>query len=67
MHASWLNQVEIYFSILQRNATATGDFADLNDLANRILAYVRCGWAWLEAWIWWWWKGQWSRASWVLV
>ncbi len=39
VHASWLNQVEIYFSILQRKAIATGDFADLADLAHRILAF----------------------------
>ena len=39
VHASWLNQVEIYFSILQRKAITTGDFADLDDLAARILAF----------------------------
>ena len=39
IHASWLNQVEIYFSILQRKAIATGDFAHLDDLAARILAF----------------------------
>jgi transposase len=39
VHASWLNQVEIYFSILQRKAIQTGDFADLDDLAQRILAF----------------------------
>jgi transposase len=39
IHASWLNQVEIYFSILQRKAIATGDFASLDDLAARILAF----------------------------
>jgi transposase len=39
VHASWLNQVEIYFSILQRKAITTGDFADLDDLAKRILAF----------------------------
>ena len=39
VHASWLNQVEIYFSILQRKAIATGDFANLDDLASRILAF----------------------------
>jgi len=39
VHASWLNQVEIYFSILQRKAIQTGDFADLDDLATRILAF----------------------------
>ncbi len=39
VHASWLNQVEIYFSILQRKAITTGDFANLDDLAQRILAF----------------------------
>lgn len=39
VHASWLNQVEIYFSILQRKAITTGDFADLDDLAQRILSF----------------------------
>lgn len=39
VHASWLNQIEIYFSILQRKAISPVDFTDLNDLANRILAF----------------------------
>jgi hypothetical protein len=39
IHASWLNQVEIYFSILQRKAISPGDFADLDALAERILAF----------------------------
>ena len=39
VHASWLNQVEVYFSIVQRKAIATGDFADLEELAERILAF----------------------------
>jgi len=39
VHASWLNQIEIYFSILQRKAIAPVDFADLDDLATRILAF----------------------------
>lgn len=39
VHASWLNQVEIYFSILQRKAITPGDFADLDALADRILAF----------------------------
>jgi transposase len=39
VHASWLNQIEIYFSILQRKAISPVDFADLNDLAARILAF----------------------------
>lgn len=39
VHASWLNQIEIYFSILQRKAIAPVDFADLDDLADRILSF----------------------------
>ena len=39
VHASWLNQVEIYFSILQRKAISPADFADLDELATRILAF----------------------------
>jgi DDE superfamily endonuclease len=30
VHASWLNQIEIYFWILQRKALTPNDFADLN-------------------------------------
>lgn len=39
IHASWLNQVEIYFSVLQRKAISPVDFADLAALAERILAF----------------------------
>jgi transposase len=39
VHASWLNQIEIYFSILQRKAITPGDFADLDHLAERVLAF----------------------------
>lgn len=39
IHASWLNQVEIYFSVLQRKAITPVDFADLDALAERILAF----------------------------
>jgi transposase len=39
IHASWLNQVEIYFSILQRKAISPTDFADLDDLATRIIEF----------------------------
>jgi hypothetical protein len=37
VHASWLNQVEMYFSILQRKAITGGDFKNLGELAERIL------------------------------
>jgi hypothetical protein len=39
VHASWLNQVEIYFSILQRKVLTPNDFADLDALRDRIRLY----------------------------
>ena len=39
VHASWLNQVEIYFSILQRKAITGGNFKDLEKLAERVIAF----------------------------
>lgn len=39
VHASWLNQVEIYFSILQRKLLTPDDSDDLITLAERILAF----------------------------
>jgi hypothetical protein len=39
IHASWLNQIEIYFSILQRKALTPNDFVDLDALAARIAAF----------------------------
>ena len=34
VHASWLNQVEIYFSIIQRKVLSPNDFTDLNLVAS---------------------------------
>jgi hypothetical protein len=39
IHASWLNQIEVYFSILQCKALTPNDFADLDALAARITAF----------------------------
>ena len=39
IHASWLNQIEIYFSIIQRKVLTPNDFPDLNALAERILEF----------------------------
>ena len=39
VHASWLNQVEIYFSILQRKAISPNNFRDLDELGERITAF----------------------------
>jgi hypothetical protein len=38
-HASWLNQIEIYFSIVQRKTLTPCHFSDLDDLAARILGF----------------------------
>jgi transposase len=38
-HASWLNQIELYFSILQRKVLTPNDCADLAALEERLLAY----------------------------
>ncbi len=38
-HASWLNQIEIYFSILQRKALTPAEFASPAALAVRILGF----------------------------
>jgi len=39
-HASWLNQVEIFFSILQRRLLRNGVFDSEADLAEQMLAFV---------------------------
>ena len=36
LHASWLNQIEIYFSIVQRKVLQPNDFADLAVLARTL-------------------------------
>ena len=41
IHASWLNQAEIYFSIVQRKVVTPNDFADLDTLAHHLLAFGR--------------------------
>jgi len=39
VHASWLNQVEIYFSIIQRKVLTPKDFADLEAVRLRLALY----------------------------
>jgi len=39
IHASWLNQVEIYFSIVQRKVLTPNDFSSLAELEQRLLAF----------------------------
>lgn len=39
VHAFWLNQVEVYFSVLQRKLLSPDDFKGLDELASQILAF----------------------------
>jgi hypothetical protein len=41
VHASWLNQVEIYNSIIQRKVLTPNDFADLAEIEARLAAFER--------------------------
>lgn len=39
VHASWLNQIEIYFSIIQRKVLTPNDFDGLDQLAQRLFDF----------------------------
>ena len=39
VHTSWLNQVAIYFSIVQRKVLTPNDFSSLHQLQQRLLAF----------------------------
>src|SRR5438128_8846959 len=39
VHASWLNQIEIYFSIVQRKILTPNDFASLAEVEDRLLRF----------------------------
>jgi transposase len=39
-HASWLNQIEIWFSTLSRKAIRRGDFGSVGDLEDKIIAFI---------------------------
>ena len=41
VHASWLNQIEIYFSVVQRKVLTPNDFADLAEVEQRLLDFER--------------------------
>lgn len=40
VHCSWMNQVEQWFSILQRKRLKLSNFADLTDLADKIATFI---------------------------
>lgn len=39
-HGSWLNQIEIWFGVLQKRVLRRGNFVSKADLTRRILAYI---------------------------
>lgn len=39
VHASWLNQVEVYFSVIQRKVLTPNDFASLDEVRLRLALY----------------------------
>ena len=41
LHASWINQVEIWFSILQRRVIRYGDFATREELQARVEGFIK--------------------------
>jgi hypothetical protein len=41
IHASWVNQAEIYFSVVERKVVTPNDFADLGTLQQQLLAFGR--------------------------
>jgi hypothetical protein len=41
VHASWLNQIEIYFSIVQRKALTPNDFRSLADVEDRLRRFQK--------------------------
>jgi transposase len=40
-YSSWLNQVEIWFSKIQRHVITRGVFTSVNDLARKLMGYIR--------------------------
>jgi hypothetical protein len=39
IHASWLNQIEIYFSVVQRKVLTPNDFHSLDEVEDRLLRF----------------------------
>ena len=41
IHASWLNQAEIYFSVVQRKVVSPNDFTDLTEVEHRLAEFEK--------------------------
>ena len=39
-HASWMNQIEIWFSILVRKVLKRGNFSSVDDLKRKVFAFI---------------------------
>ena len=39
-HASWVNQIELFFSILQRKVIRNGSFTSRQDLIDKLLTFI---------------------------
>ena len=39
-HASWMNQIEIWFGILMKKVVKRGNFLSKEDLKNKVLAFI---------------------------
>ena len=39
-HSSWMNQVEIVFGIVMRKVIRRGNFISVEDLGNKLLAFI---------------------------
>jgi transposase len=40
VHSSWLNQIELWLSILARKVLKRGSFASVDDLREKVLAFI---------------------------
>jgi len=40
VHASWLNQIEIFFSVIQKKVISPNDFPSLGKLSETLLAFI---------------------------
>jgi transposase len=41
VHASWLNQVEVFFSVVQRKVVSPNDFTDLDEVEQRLADFEK--------------------------
>jgi transposase len=41
VHASWLNQIEVYFSVVQRKVVSPNDFTDLVEVEQRLIDFEK--------------------------